>query len=92
MDFEKELFSDITKSMVIYCDTGSAIHNATTNSFSYRTKRGNIKAKFISEAIKNDKIVLKCTETNTSNMLANMLTKGVVAIKQTEFLSDLGIK
>ena len=86
---QKELIGDVTKSMVIYCDNRSAIHIATNNSFSSRTKHVDIKAKFISEAIKNDKIVLQYIETN---MLADLLTKGVVPIKQTKFTSDLGVK
>ena len=56
--FQKELIGAVTKSMVIYCDNRSAIHIATN------------KAKLISEAIKNDKIVLQYFETN--NMLADL--------------------
>ena len=49
-----------------------------------------MKAKFISEAIKNDKIVSNYVETNNSR--ANISTQFVVAIKETKFTSDIGIK
>lgn len=75
--------------MVLYCDNKSAIHIATNNSFSSRTKHVDIKAKFISEAAKNDKITLKYIETN--NMLADILTKGVVNNKHNKFLNEFGL-
>lgn len=86
---EKEVVADAEKSMVLYCDNKSAIHIATNNSFSSRTKHVDIKAKFISEAAKNDKITLKYIETN--NMLADILTKGVVNNKHNKFLNEFGL-
>lgn len=86
---EKELIVNATYPLILYCDNKSAIHVATNNSYSSRTKHVDIKSKFISEAIKNNQIVLKYVETN--NMLADILTKGVVALKQTKFLNEFGL-
>lgn len=86
---EKELIVNATYPLILFCDNKSAIHVATNNSYSSRTKHVDIKSKFISEAIKNNQIVLKYIETN--NMLADILTKGVVALKQMKFLNEFGL-
>lgn len=86
---EKELITTSTQTLVLHCDNKNAIHIATNNSYSSRTKHVDIKSKFISEAMKYNHIILKYIETN--NMLADILTKAVVAIKQKKFLNEFGI-
>ena len=72
---EEELVTGDLKTMTIYCDNKSALHIATNNSFSNRTKHVDIKAKFVYESIKTNQILLKYVQTN--NMLADILTKGI---------------
>lgn len=79
----------LNKSIDVICDNKSAISFAKNGTFSPRTKHIDIKDKFIREKLKQRIIQLKYTSTN--EMIADVLTKGLVDQKHKLFTSAMGL-
>lgn len=86
---ERELFPSASKTMLLHCDNKGAIQLAVNNSHSSRTKHIEIKASFFREKLDNGIIQIEYIPTN--EMLADILTKGLVANKQSFFTKQIGL-
>lgn len=86
---ERELVINVKDYIELFCDNKSAMHTATNNSYSARTKHVDIKDKFIRENLDKGSIKLKYLATN--EMPADALTKGLNAIKNDFFTSKFGL-
>lgn len=87
--FECELLPKSPKSIVLNCDNKSAIDFANNNSHSQRTKHIDIKDKFVRQNL--NKRLIKLNYIPTDTMLADILTKGVNAIKHEKLTNEFGL-
>lgn len=77
------------KEIRIFCDNKGAMQVLNNNSYSSRTKHIDIKIKFIREHIEKKEIELEYV--STTDMPADILTKGVPAHKIKGHLPNIGI-
>lgn len=87
--FEKELIIGAKDEMLLFCDNKSAMHTATNNSYSARTKHVDIKNKFVRDNLEKGTIKLKYLPTN--EMPADAFTKGLSANKTEFFTTKFGL-
>lgn len=87
MRLQQELIPNMANGMVLYCDNKSAIQVAMNNSYSPRTKHVDIKGKFIRQHLDSGKIKLIYIPTN--DMLADILTKGIVKVNHINICKSL---
>lgn len=85
---EHELFG-ATTTMTLHCDNKGAIQLALNGSYSSRTKHVDIKANFIREKLEERIVELKYI--GTDEMLADILTKGMIGNKQVFFCKQIGL-
>lgn len=87
---EKELIPNAPKTITLNCDNKSAIDFGINNAYSPRTKHIDIKDKFVRQSLA--KRLIKLNYIPTNEMLADILTKGLNAIKQSKFTNELGLE
>ena len=90
----RELNSDLgnqqSQPTLIYEDNQSAISMAKNPQFHGRSKHINIKYHYVREQVRAGKIVLKYCP--TEDMLADLLTKGIEAVKFERLRNSLGMR
>lgn len=86
---EHELFGVAMGTMTLHCDNKGALQLALNASYSSRTKHVDIKANFIREKLDNK--IIKLEYISTDEMLADILTKGMVGRKQVFFCKQIGL-
>ena len=74
----------------IYCDNQSAIKLSSNPVFHNRTKHIDIRHHFVRECLHTGKV--KIDYCPTGEMVAHILTKGLVQLKHDSFCSSLGLK
>lgn len=84
-----QFFPDKTGAVLLHCDNQGAIHLSKNNAFSSRTKHIHIKLEFIKE--KNENGVIELAYVPTNEMLADLLTKGLVKAKLDCLIKQFGM-
>ena len=74
---------------ILYSDNQSAIALARDNQYHSRTKHIDIRSHFIREAVKNG--ILTLNYCPTDDMVADILTKALPAVKITKLSKMLGL-
>lgn len=87
-NLQKELQPNSPK-MHIFCDSQSAIHLASTNSYHSRTKHIDVKHHYIRNIINDGKIILEYIP--TEQMVADALTKPLPALKNNYCAESMGL-
>jgi len=85
-----ELTGNKEQNIVLFCDNKGAIQIALNNSYSPRTKHVDIKAKFVHELIEKRELILHYV--STSEMLADIFTKGVMPRKLETIAAKFGLQ
>lgn len=86
---KNELLGD-NGAIMLYCDNKSAIDLAATTKYHARSKHIDIRYHFIRDKVTDNTINLNYIKTD--DMIADMLTKAIVPIKQLKFSKLCGLK
>lgn len=94
--FEREMFPEAPKSIILYCDNQGALHLAKNKNYHARTKHIDIRKYFIQDNLfiedgKEDDIKIKLVYKPTNEMIADVLTKSVNSVKLNKFMPELGL-
>lgn len=88
----RELLYELTGSLStirLSCDNQSALKMATNHQCHNRTKHIDVKHHFVRETVNSGKV--KVNYLSTNEMPADLLTKGLSAVKHYKFMESLGI-